>query len=128
MNKKSKTIIFLVSLIVLTVGVVTSMVVENYVNFFSIVQLALLLIMFFSYFTWSQSGTDEKLVPNDELGKKVTMESSLTSYKILTILIFLFICFDKLKNGEPNIDLIIIFALALVILPVIEFFKAKSYN
>jgi len=128
MNKKNKTIVFLISFIVLTGGVITSMVIENYINFFSIVQLALLLIMFFSYFTWSQSGKDEKLIPNDELGKKVTLESSSISYKILTILIFLFICFDKFKNGEPNIDLIIIFALALVILPIIEFFKAKSYN
>lgn len=128
MNKKNKTIVFLISFVILTSGVITSMVIENYINFFSIVQLALLLIMFFSYFTWSQSGKDEKLIPNDELGKKVTMESSLVSYKILTILIFLFICFDKLINEKSNIELIIIFALALIILPIIEFFKAKSYN
>ncbi len=128
MNKKNKTIIFLISFVVVISALIASMIIEKNITFFSIIQLALLLIVFFSYFTWSKSGKDEKLIPDDELGKKVTTESSLISYKILTILIFLFICFDKFMNGDPQIELIILFALSLIILPIIEFFKARSYN
>ncbi len=84
---KKKTGLFLVTLVIVASLTIISMIIENNVTFFSIVQLAILLIMFFSYFTWARSGEDERPVPEDELGKKITTESGLVSYKILIVLI-----------------------------------------
>lgn len=125
---KKKTVLFLVSLVTIASLTVISMIFENNVTFFSIVQLAILLIMFFSYFTWARSGKDERPVPDDELGKKITTESGLISYKILIVLIFGCICLDYFLHKSANLLLIVLFAIALVILPIIEFMKARSYR
>ncbi|WP_290787338.1 hypothetical protein [Exiguobacterium sp. UBA7533] len=125
---KKKTVLFLVSLVTIASLTVISMIFENNVTFFSIVQLAILLIMFFSYFTWARSGEDERPVPDDELGKKITAESGLISYKILIVLIFGCICLDYFLHKSANLLLIVLFAIALVILPIIEFMKARSYR
>ncbi|MGX9807956.1 hypothetical protein ACV3PA_12015 [Exiguobacterium acetylicum] len=128
MSKQKKTLLFLVTIVAVASLTVISMVIENNVTFFSIVQLAILLIMFFSYFTWARTTEDERPVPDDELGQKITTESGLTSYKILTVLIFGFICLDQWIHGSANLLLIVLFAIALVILPIIEFMKARSYR
>lgn len=125
---KKKTVLFLVTLVIVASLTVFSMIFENNVTFFSIVQLAILLIMFFSYFTWARSGEDERPVPDDELGKKITAESGLISYKILIVLIFGCICLDYFLHKSANLLLIVLFAIALVILPIIEFMKARSYR
>ncbi|WP_214769577.1 hypothetical protein [Exiguobacterium sp. s39] len=125
---KKKTVLFLVTLVILASLTVISMIIENNVTFFSIVQLAILLIMFFSYFTWARTTEDERPVPDDELGKKIRTESGLISYKILTVLIFGFICLDQWIHESANLLLIVLFAIALVTLPIIEFMKARSYR
>ncbi|WP_410502984.1 hypothetical protein RIF24_06960 [Exiguobacterium acetylicum] len=128
MSKQKKTLLFLVTIIILASLTVISMITENNVTFFSIVQLAILLIMFFSYFTWARTTEDERPVPNDELGQKITTESGIVSYKILIVLIFGFICLDYFLHESANLLLIVLFAIALVILPIIEFVKAQSYR
>ncbi|MFB3224797.1 hypothetical protein [Exiguobacterium sp. PHA03] len=125
---KKKTVLFLVTLVILASLTIISMIFENNVTFFSLVQLAILMIMFFSYFTWARSGEDERPVPDDELGKKITAESGLISYKILIVLIFGCICLDYFLHKSANLLLIVLFAIALVILPIIEFMKARSYR
>ena len=125
---KKKTVLFLVTLVILASLTIISMIFENNVTFFSIVQLAILLIMFFSYFTWARSGEDERPVPEDELGKKITTESGLVSYKILIVLIFGFICLDYFLHESANLLLIVLFAIGLTLLPIIEFLKARSYR
>ncbi|EZP61489.1 MULTISPECIES: hypothetical protein [unclassified Exiguobacterium] len=125
---KKKTGLFLVTLVILASLTVISMIIENNVTFFSIVQLAILLIMLFSYFTWARTTEDERPVPDDELGEKITMESGLVSYKILIVLIFGFICLDYFLHESANLLLIVLFAIALVTLPIIEFMKARSYR
>ncbi|MFP7279318.1 hypothetical protein SFC11_08135 [Exiguobacterium indicum] len=125
---KKKTVLFLVTLVILASLTIISMIFENNVTFFSIVQLAILMIMFFSYFTWSRTTEDERPVPDDELGEKITMESGLVSYKILIVLIFGFICLDYFLHESANLLLIVLFAIALVTLPIIEFMKARSYR
>lgn len=125
---KKKTVLFLVTLVILASLTVISMIIENNVTFFSIVQLAILLIMFFSYFTWARTTEDERPVPDDELGEKITMESGLVSYKILIVLIFGFICLDYFLYESANLLFIVLFAIALVTLPIIEFMKARSYR
>lgn len=125
---KKKTGLFLVTLVIVASLTIISMIIENNVTFFSIVQLAILMIMFFSYFTWAQSGEDERPVPEDELGKKITTESGLVSYKILIVLIFGFICLDYFLHESANLLLIVLFAIGLTLLPIIEFLKARSYR
>lgn len=125
---KKKTGLFLVTLVIVASLTIISMIIENNVTFFSIVQLAILLIMFFSYFTWARTTEDERPVPDDELGKKIRTESGLISYKILTVLIFGFICLDQWIHESANLLLIVLFAIALVTLPIIEFMKARSYR
>ncbi|WP_149427175.1 hypothetical protein [Exiguobacterium acetylicum] len=125
---KKKTVLFLVTLVILASLTVISMIIENNVTFFSIVQLAILLIMFFSYFTWARTTEDERPVPDDELGEKITIESGLVRYKILIVLIFGFICLDYFLHESANLLLIVLFAIALVTLPIIEFMKARSYR
>ncbi len=125
---KKKTGLFLVTLVIVASLTIISMIIENNVTFFSIVQLAILLIIFFSYFTWARSGEDERPVPKDELGKKITTESGLVSYKILIVLIFGFICLDYFLHESANLLLIVLFAIGLTLLPIIEFLKARSYR
>jgi len=125
---KKKTVLFLVTLVIVASLTIISMFIENNVTFFSIVQLAILLIMFSSYFTWARTTEDERPVPDDELGEKITMESGLVSYKILIVLIFGFICLDYFLHESANLLLIILFAIGLTLLPIIEFVKARSYR
>lgn len=125
-NKKTR--LFLVTLVTVASLTVISMVIENNVTFFSIVQLAILLIMFFSYFTWARTTEDERPVPDDELGQKITTESGYVSYKILIVLIFGFICLDYFLHESANLLLIVLFAIGLTLLPIIEFLKARSYR
>ncbi|QZY88082.1 hypothetical protein [Exiguobacterium acetylicum] len=125
---KKKTGLFLVTLVIVASLTIISMIIENNVTFFSIVQLAILMIMFFSYFTWARSKEDERPVPEDELGKKITTESGLVSYKILIVLIFGFICLDYFLHESANLLLIVLFAIGLTLLPIIEFLKARSYR
>lgn len=125
---KKKTGLFLVTLVIVASLTIISMILENNVTFFSIVQMAILLIIFFSYFTWARSGEDERPVPEDELGKKITTESGLVSYKILIVLIFGFICLDYFLHESANLLLIVLFAIGLTLLPIIEFLKARSYR
>ena len=125
---KKKTGLFLVTLVILASLTVISMIIENNVTFFSIVQLAMLLIMLFSYFTWARTTEDERPVPDDELGEKITMESGLVSYKILIVLIFGCICLDYFLHKSANLLLIVLFAIGLTLLPIIEFLKARSYR
>jgi len=125
---KKKTVLFLVTLVIVASLTIISMFIENNVTFFSIVQLAILLIMFFSYFTWARTTEDERPVPDDELGEKITMESGLVSYKILIVLIFGFICLDYFLHESANLLLIVLFAIGLTLLPIIEFVKARSYR
>ncbi len=125
---KKKTVLFLVTLVIVASLTIISMFIENNVTFFSIVQLAILLIRFFSYFTWARTTEDERPVPDDELGEKITMESGLVSYKILIVLIFGFICLDYFLHESANLLLIILFAIGLTLLPIIEFVKARSYR
>ena len=125
---KKKTDLFLVTLVILASLTIISMIFENNVTFFSIVQLAILMIMFFSYFTWARTTEDERPVPDDELGEKITTESGLVSYKILIVLIFGFICLDYFLHESANLLLIVLFAIGLTLLPIIEFLKARSYR
>ncbi len=78
---KKKTGLFLVTLVIVASLTIISMIIENNVTFFSIVQLAILLIMFFSYFTWARTTEDERPVPDDELGKKIRTESGSLAIK-----------------------------------------------
>jgi len=112
---KKKTVLFLVTLVIVASLTVFSMIFENNVTFFS-------------YFTWARTTEDERPVPDDELGEKITMESGLVSYKILIVLIFGFICLDYFLHESANLLLIVLFAIALVTLPIIEFMKARSYR
>jgi magnesium-transporting ATPase (P-type) len=128
MSENLKVLLFVVANLFLLGLTVYDITIGKQADFFSIVQLSILLILFFSFFTWGKTGDKEKVTPDEELGQKIIWKSSFISYKLLTVFIFLLIIIEQLIHNSISIFLIVIFALALITLPIIEFFQSKKYK
>ena len=128
MSKNIKSVFFIVTIIVIFISTLMNMIFEENISFFTIVQLAILLVIFFSYFTWSQSDQDDKVKPDEEMGQEITKTSTLISYKLFTIVIFGLIVVDKYLEIETSILLVIVFAVPLILIPITEYFVSKRYK
>ncbi|WP_214818875.1 hypothetical protein [Exiguobacterium sp. s131] len=128
MSKNIKSVFFIVAIIVIFISTLMNMIFEENISFFTIVQLAILLVIFFSYFTWSQSDQDDKVKPDEEMGQEITKTSALISYKLFTIVIFGLIVVDKYLEIETSILLVIVFAVSLILIPITEYFVSKRYK
>lgn len=87
-----------------------------------------LLMMFFSAVTWGTKEEKDGITQEEELGKKITERSSKISYFILLVFIFIAVVIDKYVNETSNLFLLIILALAMMTLPIVEFFVARKYQ
>jgi hypothetical protein len=129
MNKgKTKSTFFIIITILLMGLTIYDIVVDKNVGFFPIAQLAVLIILFFSMFTWGEKNKSDGILPNEELGKQVTNQSSNIAYKILIVVIFCLILVDKFLNNSINLLLLIAFFFSLITLPLIEFVNSKKYQ
>lgn len=98
------------------------------IGFNEICTIALLLSMLLSTITWGTKEDQDGILQDEELGRRITEKSSKVSYFLLTIFIFAAIVVDQLINGTINILLLILMALAIIILPLIEFLYIKKYE
>ncbi|PWA09706.1 hypothetical protein DCC39_12765 [Pueribacillus theae] len=98
------------------------------VGFNEVIVIGTLLMMFFSAITWGNKEEKDGILLEEELGQRITEESSKISYFILLFFILAAVAADKLINGTINVFLLGILGLAMIILPFVEFLVAKKYQ
>lgn len=98
------------------------------VGFSEVTSISIALMMFFSAITWGNKNEDDGILQEEELGQKITEESSKIGYFILTGFIFIAVIVDKVMSGTFNMLLVILLSLAMMTLPLIEFIISKKYQ
>ncbi len=86
-----------------------------------------LLMMFLSSLTWGDKSEDDGILQEEELGQKITEKSSKIGYLILTLLIIVVIGVERAITGGNSIYLIVVLGLAMITLPLVEFFVSRKY-
>ena len=97
------------------------------IGFNEIIPICLLIMMFLSGLTWGKKPEDDGFLQEEELGQKITEKSSKIGYLILTVLILFVIVIERAITGENSIYLIIVLGLAMITLPLVEFFVSRKY-
>ncbi|MDF1506928.1 hypothetical protein PZE06_01900 [Robertmurraya sp. DFI.2.37] len=98
------------------------------VGFQEVIVIGTLLMMFLSTITWGNKEEKDGILIEEELGQRITEKSSKISYFILLFLILIAVAADEIVNGSINVFLLAILGLALILLPLVEFFVAKKYQ
>ncbi len=98
------------------------------VGFNEVITIGGLLMMFFSAVTWGNKEEQDGILQEEELGQKITEESSKISYFVLLFVILLAVAADKAVNGTINVFLLLVLGLAMITLPFVEFLVAKKYQ
>ena len=97
------------------------------IGFNEIIPICLLIMMFLSGLTWGKKPEDDGILQEEELGQKITEKSSKIGYLILTVLILLVTGIERAITGVNTIYLIVVLGLAMIILPLVEFFISRKY-
>ena len=97
------------------------------IGFNEIIPICLLIMMFLSGLTWGKKQEDDGILQEEELGQKITEKSSKIGYLILTVLILFVIGIERAITGENSIYLIVVLGLAMITLPLVEFFVSRKY-
>lgn len=98
------------------------------VGFQEVIVIGTLLMMFLTTITWGNKEEKDGILIEEELGQRITEKSSKISYFILLFLILIAVAADEIVNGSINVFLLAILGLALILLPLVEFFVAKKYQ
>lgn len=98
------------------------------VGFNEVVSVGALLMLFLSAITWGNKKEKDGILPEEELGQRITERSSKISYFILISFILIAVAADKLINGVVNVFLLAVLGLAMIILPIVEYLVAKKYQ
>ena len=98
------------------------------IGFSDVTSISIVFMMLFSAITWGNKNEDDGILQEEELGKKITDESSKIGYFILTGFIFIAVIVDKVISGTFNMVLVILLSLAMMTLPLVEFIISKKYQ
>lgn len=98
------------------------------IGFNEVMTIAILLMLFFSAITWGNKEEKDGILPEEELGQRITEKSSKISYFILVFLILIAVVADKLVNGTINVFLLAILGLAMLILPLVEYLYSFKFK
>ncbi len=99
-----------------------------HVGFGDVIVIGTLLMFFLNTMTWGTKAKKDGLLQEDELGQRITEKSSKQGYYLLTLFIFIFIIADRVMNEVVNVFLLILLGLAMITLPIIEYFHARKYQ
>lgn len=98
------------------------------VGFNEIIVISTLVMMFFSAITWGNKWEKDGIYQDEELGQRITEKSAKISYFILLVIILLAVALDQWINGTVNVFLLAVLGLAMIILPMVEYFVARKYQ
>lgn len=98
------------------------------VGFQEVIVIGTLLMMFFSAITWGNKEEKDGILPEEELGQRITEKSSKISYFILVVLILIAVLVDELINGTINVFLLGILALSMILLPFVEYLYSLRFK
>lgn len=107
---------------------INKVIVGKEVGFNEILAISSLLMMYFSAITWGTKENKDGILQEEELGQRITEKSAKISYFVLLVLILIAVMADQFVNGTSNIFLLLILALAMIILPFVEFVIARKYQ
>ena len=97
------------------------------IGFNEIISICMLIMMFLSGLTWGKKPEDDGFLQEEELGQKITEKSSKIGYLILTVLILFVTGIERAITGDNSIYLIVVLGLAMITLPLVEFFISRKY-
>ena len=93
-----------------------------------VLSVGILLSLYLTTTTWGTKGRADGIVREEELGKKITEESSKVSYRILTLFIFLALLADVQLHEEANLFLLLLLATSFVVLPLTQWLYIRKYE
>ncbi len=96
-------------------------------GFDEILVSSVLLMSFFSAITWGNEKEKDGILENEELGKRITEQSSKISYFVLVVVLLIFVFIDYTVNAEYNLFLLGALGIAMVLLPLVEFIVSRKY-
>ncbi|AKA67791.1 hypothetical protein [Clostridium scatologenes] len=126
--RKISGLIFGISALVIISFTIYKIVSGKIVGFSEISSIGIVMMAFFSTITWGNKEKDDGIRQEEELGKKITEESSKISYLLITVFIFITVLVDKFLNGNSNINLLVLLMLSMITLPFVEFIISKKYQ
>lgn len=95
------------------------------IGFQEIVAMGFLLMMYFSILTWG-TNRDKDDVIEEERKQKIEEKSAKISYFILMIIILIALAADQIINGFFHPLLLAVLGMAMILLPLVEFFVARK--
>ncbi len=98
------------------------------VGFGEISTISILLMLFFPAITWGGEKEKDGILQNEELGIKISEQSSKISYYILVIVLLIAVFIDYSMNGTYNLLLVVILGIAMVLLPLVQFIVSRRYQ
>ena len=98
------------------------------VGYNEVMTIGILLMAFFSAITWGNKEEKDGILPEEELGQRITEKASKISYFILVFLILIAVFVDELVNGTINVFLLGILALSMILLPFVEYLYSLRFK
>lgn len=93
-----------------------------------VLSVGILLSLYLTTTTWGTKARADGILREEELGKKITEESSKVSYRILTLFIFLALLVDVQLHEEANLFLLLLLATSFVVLPLTQWLYIRKYE
>ncbi|QLG39559.1 MULTISPECIES: hypothetical protein [unclassified Paenibacillus] len=92
------------------------------------VTLGAIMMLFMSTVTWGTKADQDHVREDEELGRKITEQSSKLGYFLLTFFILIAVAIDHWMHEEPSLLLLSLLGLSMVILPFLEWIQMRKYR
>ncbi|MFK0523346.1 hypothetical protein ACINKY_14140 [Paenibacillus illinoisensis] len=93
-----------------------------------IASLGAVTILFLSALTWGTKEDRDGVREDEELGRRITEQSSKVGYFILTLFILVAVGIDQWVHEKPSLLLLLLLGLSMVTLPFIEWVHMRRYR
>ncbi|MEO2207059.1 hypothetical protein ABGV42_25415 [Paenibacillus pabuli] len=98
------------------------------IGFNDIASLGAVTLLFLSALTWGTKEDQDGVREDEELGRRITEQSSKVGYFLLTLFILVAVGIDQWAHEEPSLLLLSLLGLSMVTLPFIEWVHMRKYR
>ncbi|MFC9710105.1 hypothetical protein ACFTRD_18335 [Paenibacillus sp. NPDC056933] len=98
------------------------------IGFNEIVTLGAVMMLFMSAMTWGTKEDKDGIREDEELGRRITEQSSRLGYFLLTFFILVAVGIDQWIHEEPSLLLLSLLGVSMITLPLIEWIQVRKYR
>ena len=126
--RKLGAVLFGIIAIIMIGFTIYKVIVGEVIGFNEIVMISIVMMVYFSAFTWGTKDKKDGILQEEELGQRITEKSAKISYYVLIIFILVAVTVDWFVNETNNIFLLLILGIGMITLPFVEYLVAKKYQ